>query len=480
MLIKYIKEVDVESPSAFLLVSFYLLSSINLDLVLSLVFLFILILSSALISGSEIAYFSLLPDQLNELKHESSASSTKILNLRTKPSKLLATILISNNFVNIALVLLADFLIKQTLGVEILNSWGAKLKEISIFNSFEITTIAEAINFTIAVIGVTTILVLFGEVMPKIYANMNNLKLARFMSTPLSFLMIIFSPLSSILVKWTNSFETRLKQKNKSTSNTDKNEIGDALDVTLNSDEQGIDILKSIIKFSDVAVKQIMKPRNDVIAIDEKLNYKEILKIVRNSGYSRIPIYNEDFDDLTGILYAKDLISHLDKGDNFNWQSLIRKNIYYIPESKKINELLKDFQRLKLHIGIIVDEYGGSAGIVTMEDIMEEILGEIFDEFDEEQVAEFQLLKENVYIFEGKTMLIDFVKTFDEDVSIFDDIKGEADSMAGLILEIAGELPKKGYDVKMNKFTFIVEGVTKRRIHKIKVIVNEVEDEYIQ
>lgn len=449
-----------------------------MSLVLSIIFLFILIISSALISGSEIAYFSLLPDQLNELKHDSSASSNKILKLKTNPSKLLATILISNNFVNIALVLVSDFLIKKTLGKEILNLWGTKLKDFSIFNSFEISTLSGAINFTIAVIGVTTILVLFGEVMPKIYANMNNLKLARFMATPLSFLMILFNPLSTILVKWTNSFEAKLI-KNKSNSNTDKNDIEDALDVTLQSDGQEVDILKSIIKFSDVSVKQIMKPRNDVIAIDEKLNYKEILKIVRKSGYSRIPVYNEDFDDLTGILYAKDLISFLEKDDNFNWQAIVRKNIYYIPESKKINEVLKDFQRLKLHIGIIVDEYGGSAGIVTMEDIMEEILGEIFDEFDEEQVAEYQLLNDNTYIFEGKTMLIDFVKTFDEDVSIFDDIKGEADSMAGLILEIAGELPKKGYEVKMNKFNFIVEEVTKRRIQKIKVIVNEVKDEYI-
>ncbi len=471
-------DTDIEPPSVFLMLFLFSFSSIDLGLLLAVILLFFLIVSSALISGSEIAYFSLSPDQLHELENSDTVVSKRILSLKKQPRKLLATILISNNFVNIAIVLVSDYILSILLNQEMLNNWSSTIKKWYLFQSFSIESLSNAINFAIAVVGVTTILVLLGEIMPKIYANVNNLKLAKTMSSPLNWLMIIFSPFSNILVKWTNLFEDKISRSKKQSGSSSKDDIEDALDYTMKPEEQEFDLLKSIIKFSDVAVKQIMKPRNDVFAIDFDTPYDIVLQKIRESGFSRIPIYKEEFDDLEGILYAKDLISHLDKDKSFKWQNLIRKNIHYIPESKKINELLKEFQKLKLHMAIVVDEYGGNAGLITMEDIMEEILGEIFDEFDEGQENESEKINDKEFIFEGKTSLIDFVKNFDEDMDIFDDIKGDSDSLAGLMLEIAGEIPQKGFEFKLGKFLFIVDTVTDRRIEKIlvKIIDNDEEN----
>ncbi len=466
-------ELDVDPPSLYISFFTILLSAFNTSLVLAVFILLGLILSSALISGSEIAFFSLTPDQINSLKLEASNKSETIIKLKEKQSKLLATILITNNFVNIAIVLVSDYILKNFLADDLMNSWALKLKEYSVFASFETSSLISIISFTITVVGVTFILVLFGEVMPKIYASVNNIKLAKLMAGPINFLMKVFSPASNLLVNWTNIVERRLEKNKSIVSIADKDEINDALDITLNSDDQELDILKSILKFSDVSVKQIMKPRIDVVAIEDDISYDEVLKIVRESGFSRIPVFKEDFDNIVGILYAKDIISHLNQKNNFKWQKLIRKNILYVPESKKINELLREFQKQKLHMAIVVDEYGGSAGIITMEDIMEEILGEIIDEFDEEKETEYEKIDDNTYIFKGKTLLIDFVKVFDEDIDIFNNFKGESDSLAGLILEIKGEIPEKQEKIDVDKFTFIVEDVSDRRIEKIKVIYNE-------
>jgi len=470
-------DVDIEPPSELFFIFVIFLSSINIGMIMSVLVLILLIASSALISGSEIAYFSLTPEQIHDLENENTTINNKLLRLKNQPRKLLATILISNNFVNIAIVLVSDYLIKDILGNKILLEWANSLKEFGLFNSFSSNSIANALNFIIAIVGVTTILVLLGEIMPKIYANLNNLKLAKLMVKPLGILMVIFSPFSNILVKWTNIFENRLIKNKKNIPNSNKDDIEDALDITIKSDEQEFDLLKSIISFSEVAVKQIMKPRNDVFAIESGTPYDAVLDKVRESGYSRIPIYIEEFDELKGILYAKDLISHLDESNNFDWESLIRKKILYIPESKKINELLKEFQKLKLHIAIVVDEYGGNAGLITMEDIMEEILGEIFDEFDDEENSEIIKLNESEYMFEGKTSLLDFVKYFNSDISIFDKVKGEADSLAGLILEIAGEIPELEYEIAIAQFRFIIKDTSERRIEKILVKVNELDDE---
>ncbi len=467
------KETDL--PYSQVLIPMFLIGVGDWMPLFYLLLLILLIAFSALISGSEIAFFSLLPDQINELERESSESSKKILKLRKKPSKLLATILISNNFVNIALVLVSDMFLKLVIGGQTLYSWGTSLHNLSPFQGFEISTLANIINFTIAVVGTTSILVLFGEIMPKIYANINNLTLARFMAGPLSILTVLFSPLSNILVNWTDIFKNKIEKKQKNNKGTGKEDIEEALDIAFKekNQEEDLDILKSIIKFSDVSVKQIMKPRNDVIAIDKNINYHEVLNVIKDSGYSRIPVYEEDLDNLFGILYVKDLIPHLENREDFEWQNIARTNILYVPESKKINELLKEFQKLKLHIAIVVDEYGGSSGIVTMEDIMEEILGEIMDEFDEKEEIEYQVIDEKTYLFEGKTSLIDFLKVFNEDISIFDEIKGESDSLAGLILEVAGGLPAKGYEVNTLNYKLTVEEVSDRRIEKILVTLSK-------
>ena len=470
-------ELEVEPPSLLVLYFLSLTAILNLSLIIAFVVLLILIISSALISGSEIAFFSLTPKQLNTLSSENDNVSKLILKLKEHQSKLLATILIANNLVNIAIVLVSNYLLKETLGDSTFEQWASSLKSFSLFNSFSTNLLNQIISFTITVVGVTFILVLFGEVMPKLYASVNNVKLAKRMATPLNLMMKTFSPLSKLLVNWTNIIERRMDKNKSSFSSSDKDNLENALDLTLKSDDQDLEMLKSILKFNDVSVKQIMKPRIDVVALDKDISYGEVLKIVRESGYSRIPVYEEDFDNVVGILYAKDLISHLNNTNEFQWQNLIRKNVLFVPESKKINSLLKEFQNQKLHMAIVVDEYGGTSGIITMEDIMEEILGEIIDEFDDVKEVDYEKIDDKTYIFEGKTLLIDFVKVFDLNIQIFDQYKGESDSLAGLILEIKGSIPEKNEKIELGNFIFIIEEVSSRRIEKVKVIVKDVEQE---
>jgi putative hemolysin len=465
---------DSEPPGNILMTLSYLLVIVDFNLLFSLVLFVLLLIGSALMSGSEIAFFSLTHDQLKMLENENSENSQKIIELRKKPVNLLATILVGNNLFNISLVLVSDFILRKMVGDNTFLFWASELKQLDILRNLEIPFLSQALSFILSVIGVTFILVLFGEVMPKIYANFNNMRLARVMASPMKILLIVFGGISGILVSLSDTIERKLEKKRKNLTLTDKEDIEDALDITLDKNEQELDILKSILNFNDVSVKQIMKPRTDVVALDSSGNYNQVLAVVKDSGYSRIPVYDEDFDNIIGILFAKDLISYTDEENNFDWLNLIRKHIYYVPESKKINEILKEFQRQKIHMAVVVDEYGGSSGIVTMEDIMEEILGDILDEFDhEEEELDYIKVDDNTYIFEGKTSLLDFVKIFDESINLFDDIKGESDSLAGTILETAGEIPEPGYEIQLNAFTFIVEQVSSRRIEKIKVLIDE-------
>ncbi len=469
-------ELEVEPPS-LLILNFYLaVTNFDLSLAISFIILILLIISSALISGSEIAFFSLSPKQLNTLSGENDNNSRLILKLKEKQSKLLATILIGNNLVNIAIVLVSNYILTKTLGDLRFLQWANSLKSLPVFNNFSTELLKDVISFTITVIGVTFILVLFGEVMPKLYASVNNIKLAKRMATPLNIMMKLFSPLSNFLVNWTNIIERRLDRSKASFTSSDKDNLENALDLTLKSDDEDLEMLKSILKFNDVSVKQIMRPRIDVVALDKSVDYDEVLKTVRESGYSRIPVYEEDFDNVVGILYAKDLISHLNNTKDFKWQNLIRKNVLFVPESKKINSLLKEFQNQKLHMAIVVDEYGGTSGIITMEDIMEEILGEIIDEFDDVKEVDYKKIDDKTYIFEGKTLLIDFVKVFDLNIQIFNQYKGESDSLAGLILELKGSIPENNEKIELGNFIFIIEEVSNRRIEKVKVIVNDVEE----
>lgn len=465
---------DTEPPGDLLMTLSISLLVVDFNLFFSWILFVLLLIGSALMSGSEIAFFSLSHDNLKALENENSENSRQIIELRKKPVKLLATILVGNNLFNISLVLVSDFILRNMVGESVFIAWANEINNIYIFRNIEIPVLSQVLSFLLSVIGVTFILVLFGEVMPKIYANFNNVRLARVMVFPLKILFLVFGGISGILVYLSDLVEKKLENKRRNLTLTDKEDLEDALDITLDKNEQELDILKSILNFNDVSVKQIMKPRTDVVALDSSFNYSQVLAIVRDSGYSRIPVFEEDFDNIAGILFAKDLISYTDEDENFDWLGMVRKYIYYVPESKKINEILKEFQKQKIHMAVVVDEYGGSSGIVTMEDIMEEILGNILDEFDqEEEELDYIKLDDNTYIFEGKTSLLDFVKIFDESINLFDDIKGESDSLAGTILEIAGEIPVQGYETKLYPYTFVVEQVSSRRIEKIKVLIDE-------
>ncbi len=440
--------------------------------IIAILLVIFLLFCSALISSSEVAFFSLSPDEMKELKEEQSPESDRILELREKPRTLLATILISNNFINIAIAIISSFVIEQVLSLERMEIWAQQLLNQFSFLSFEPATFGKATHFIITVGGVTFLLVLFGEVVPKIYARLNNMWIAKKMSGILTMLQSFFNPVSQIMVRGTNIIERRLSKHAQNTAS--REEIDQAIELTVKEDQHevsDIDILKGIVKLADVSVTQIMRSRVDVVAVDFRVSFGELLKVIRDKEYSRIPIYDENFDNITGILYVKDLINHLDEPDNFEWQPLIRTNVFYVPEAKKINDLLREFQEQHLHMAIVVDEYGGSTGIVTLEDIMEEVIGEIRDEFDDEIEVEFIKLDDHNYVFEGKTLLNDVCRVIGVDTTTFDEVRGDADSIAGLILEVTGQFPKTEQEIRYNDFVFKVVTVSKRRIEQIRITV---------
>lgn len=426
----------------------------------------ILLFCSALISSSEVAFFSLTINDLEKITQENSDATERILKLREQPRRLLATILISNNFINIAIVVTSEFLLREILPVEICERWVLFMPaSISSYIS------GSVLHFLMTVAGVTFLLVLFGEVAPKIYAKINNVSLSKFMSGKILVLNRFFKPISSVLIKGTNIIENRLSGKG-GNGLTSREDIDQAIELTVRDDKHGdqdMDILKGIVKFGDVSVKQIMRSRVDVVSIDFRENYKELLKIVRSAGYSRIPVHDEDFDNITGILYVKDLLEHLDEEMTYEWQELIETNVMYVPEAKKIDDLLKEFQQNRTHLAVVVDEFGGSSGIVTLEDIMEEVIGEIKDEFDDEVELNYQKLDDYNYIFEGKTLLNDVCRIIGVDTTTFDEVKGDADSLAGLILEIIGHIPKRERELKYNDYRFKIVSVDDRRIKEIQI-----------
>lgn len=439
----------------------------------------VLLACSALISSSEVAFFSLTPNDISDLEQDNSPAAKRIIALKNTPRTLLATILVSNNFINIGIVVVSDFILQGWISEATCQAWANALSEFIPTSIISIDTLASGVHFSITVIAVTFLLVLFGEVMPKVYAKMNNVYLAKLMSRTLMVLRSLSSPLSMPLVAGTNIIEKRLAKRTQNGNSTSREDIDEAIDLTVKDQKhakEDSDILKGIIKFGDVSAKQIMRSRVDVMAIDFKATYQELLDMIRTSGYSRIPVYNEDFDHVTGILYAKDLLGHLRKTNDFEWQALIRPNIFYIPEAKKIDDLLREFQKQRLHMAIVVDEYGGSSGIVTLEDIMEEIIGDIRDEFDDEVEVEYRKIDDFNYIFEGKTLLNDVCRVIGLDTSSFDEVKGDADSFAGLLLEIKGHIPKKGTEIIFPPYRFKVEAVNKRRIEEIRITLPSVQE----
>lgn len=437
-------EDTLEPYSCFVSVLLTFFNTFNTEAALGLLAMIVLLVFSALVSGSEIAFFSLKHSQLEELREENSSGAKRILGLVERPKRLLATILITNNVVNIAVIILSTFVT-------------------AIIFNFEDYLI---LGFVVQVVVVTFLILLFAEVLPKVYATQNALSFAYHMSGTMVALRRIFYPLSTLLVKSTNFIDRRLSVKRTGLS---ADELSHAIDIT--HEEKGTEedkqLLYGIVQFSNIYAREIMKSRMDVVAVDEKTPFAELIQIILDAGYSRIPVYRDTFDNVIGILYIKDLLPFLDSEDDFKWQKLIR-NCFFVPESKKINDLLKEFQEKKIHMAIVVDEYGGTSGIITLEDILEEIVGEINDEFDIEEAIYSKIDAAN-FVFEGRTLLKDFCKITGIDYSIFNEVKGEADTMAGLILEIKQELPYKGEKVIFDDFDMVVDAVDNRRIKRIRV-----------
>ncbi len=403
----------------------------------------LLLICSALISGSEVAYFSLGPGELEEIEGNEDKSIDILCSLLERPKRLLATILIANNFINVAIVILSTY-----------------LSELLIDQS-----LSELTQFIIQIVVVTFLLLLLGEVIPKVYANKKPLSLAKFMAQPLYYIRAILTPISSVLVNSTNFIDKRIKKRG---HNISVDELSQALELT--SDEYGKDeeqkILEGIVKFGNTDVKQVMTSRVDVVSLDENLNFNEVIETILEAGFSRIPVHKESFDNILGVLYIKDVLPHLNK-EKFDWLKIIRKP-FFVPENKKIDDLLKEFQTRKTHLAIVVDEYGGSSGIISLEDILEEIVGEISDEFDDEDLV-YSKLDDFNYVFEGKTPLNDMYRVLNIEGEEFEAEKGESETMAGFVLELFGKIPKKNEKLRFNDYQITIEAADKRRVKRIKL-----------
>nr|AOE11776.1 magnesium and cobalt efflux protein CorC [uncultured bacterium] len=413
-------------------------------LLISLV-LITLLAFSALISGSEVAFFSITPAQIQDLKESEDKADFRVRNLLERPRLLLATILISNNFVNVSIIILFNFLMNQLLP-------DSSIQVIAVINAAILTPI----------------LVFFGEVSPKVFANQNNLFLARMTARFFKFLRGVTYPLGWLLVKTGLIIERRFENLN---HEIDLDEIEKAIDLstTDGSTQEDVEILKGIVHFGNTNVKQIMTPRVDIIAVQNAYSFGEILELVRESGYSRLPVYEETIDKIEGVLYLKDLLEHLDKGDDYLWQELIREP-FFVPEAKKIDDLLREIQANRKHQAIVVDEYGGTKGLVTLEDILEEVLGEIRDEFDESFEQSYKKINKNSFVFDAKITLIDMCEALGIEEDEFEEFMAENGTLAGLILELAGELPKKESVFTYKKYVFTVLTMEKNRVGRVKLI----------
>ncbi len=411
--------------------------------------LLLLLICSALISGAEVALFGLSLTELNEMSESGSSRGKLLTRLLEKPKKLLATILIANNAINIGIVLLFS-----SIGDTIFSDINQIL-----FGFI-------SVRFILEVVVATFLILMFGEILPKIYANRNRVQFSNFMALPINLLDKLFSPLSTPMRSATIFLQDKLgKQK----SNFGVDHLSHALELTSEGDttKEEQKILQGIVSFGNTDTKQVMRPRIDIFALNEEMKFPEVLEEIKKNGFSRIPVFSENMDNVLGVLYVKDLLPYIDR-KSFNWMKLIREP-YFVPENKKLDDLLLEFQEKKKHLAIVVDEYGGTSGIVTLEDIIEEIVGDISDEFDDEDLI-FSKLDDYNYVFEGKTTLKDFYRVVKiEEEDLFEDQKGESETIAGFVLEIAGSFPKRGEKVLFDKYQFVVESLDKKRLKQIKV-----------
>lgn len=426
---------------------FMQLAEINAQtLVFQIVTIIVLLFLSALISGSEVAFFSISPAQLQELKESDLPEDKKVLNLLERPRLLLASVLISNNFVNISIIILLNFVL------------------ISLFPAMDKELVA-----LLNVFILTPPLVFFGEVSPKVFASMNNLLIARKTAGIFQNLRFITFPIGILLVKSGLFIERRFEKAN---HEIDLEEIEKAIELSTNdgSTIEDVNILKGIVHFGNTTVKQIMVPRVDIVAVRFSYSFKDILNLVKEAGYSRMPVFKDSIDKIEGILYLKDLLEHIDKGDDYEWQELVREP-FFVPETKKIDDLLREIQSNRKHQVIVVDEYGGTKGMVTLEDILEEVLGDIKDEFDEVMDNSYKRINSNTALFDAKISLSDLCEIMDIDEDEFEDVKGESDTLAGLILELSGALPKKGKEIQYHSYTFTVLSMERNRINRVKLSI---------
>ncbi|TYA70114.1 gliding motility-associated protein GldE [Seonamhaeicola marinus] len=424
-----------------------LVIAVDFSIISGFVLLFLLLICSALISGAEVAFFSLAKTDIEEGLEEKSRRMQVVAKLLERPKKLLATILVANNFINIATVILFAYL-------------GDFM-----FGSIEDATV----KFILEVIVITFLILLFGEILPKIYASRNNIKFASFMAFPLKVLDVIFSPISLPMQSVTLAIHNKLGRRK---SNLSVDQLSQALELTSEEDttKEEHKILQGIVSFGNTDTKQVMRPRIDIFALNIEQKYAEIMPEIIEKGYSRIPVYEDNIDQIKGVLYVKDLLPHINK-KQFNWVKLI-KEPFFVPENKKLDDLMAEFQEKKVHLAVVVDEYGGTSGLISLEDIIEEIVGDISDEFDDEDL-QYSKLDEHNYVFEGKTALKDIYRIIKlEDDSIFEENKGEAETIAGFVLEISGSFPKLNSKINFENYVFTIEALDRKRIKLVKFTIN--------
>lgn len=421
-----------------------LVTSFDFEILISVLTVLVLLLCSAFISGSEVALFSLSQKDIDDLNETDYSKGNLITNLLERPKKLLATILVANNFINIAIVIIFSSFSERIFGA----------------------VASELIRFILEVVVVTFLILLFGEVLPKIYANRNNIAFSKLVATPISILEKLLSPLTIPMRNVTLYIEKKFSVQK---VNFSVDQLSQALELTNQEEttQEEQKILEGIVTFGNTEVRQVMSPRIDVFALDLSETFGEILPKIIDKGYSRIPVYKETIDQIEGVLFIKDLIPHIDENKDFQWQQLIREP-FFIPENKKLDNLLKEFQGMKNHLAIVVDEYGGTSGLISLEDILEEIVGDISDEFDDEDII-FSQIDEKNFVFEGKISLKDFFRIVDINEEEFETSKGEAETLAGFILEISGNFPKKNQKIHFKNYTFTIESLDKRRLKQIKV-----------
>lgn len=416
-----------------------------------LLLMIVLLFLSFSIAGSEVAFFSLSYKDIQNLKTKSNKALKRIVHLLDDPKRLLTSMLIANSFINICIILIANILINH----------------LFVFDQIGIP----GIEFLVKVIAVTLLLLFFGEILPKVMATQNNIRFASDFGGIIQVVYFIFSKPSSIMVKYTNIIENKLSKKNYGTTYS-MEELDHAIDLTTspNNQENEKKILKGIVKFGNITVKQIMKTRLDVYGVDESIFFDELLEHIKEHNYSRFPVYKEDLDTVVGMIHTKDVLPHINKEKDFKWDALIRP-AFFVHEQKMVEDLLKEFQLKRIHFAIVVDEFGGTSGIITLEDILEEIVGDIKDEFDEEE-SMIKKIDDFHYLVEGKTPIIDLCNFIDISSGFFDSVKGESDTVAGLFLELAGAFPTLQQVIKFKQFSFTVLEIQKNRIHKIQLIIN--------